>query len=233
MANQWFKFYGGEYLSDPKIGSLNLGERACWTALLCHANLTENKIKYVTENSLMLQAGVNPVKPEWNDTVGVLQKLVEMEMIQIDNGMITLLNWEKRQEIHSESYERLKRWREKKRIETELKRNDNGKNRIEEKRIEKKREDTNTPAQEARDFFTGLNSEVIYSEVLEKTNAPPEIIKREFGKFTNYWTEKNKSGTKQKWEQQDTFEVRRRLATWLGRVKEFNKVEFSKGRGLA
>lgn len=89
-----------------------------------------------------------------------------------------------------------------------------------------------TPAQEAKSFFDG-EFEPVLKEFVEKTHSPPEAIRNEFSKFILYWTEKNKSGTKQKWELQKTFEVRRRLATWLGNVKQFSKVEFSKGRGLA
>ena len=32
--------------------------------------------------------------------------------------------------------------------------------------------------------------------------------------FINYWTEKNKSETKMKWEMQQTFQISRRLLTW-------------------
>lgn len=229
MANQWFKFYGGEYLSDPKINSLNVGECQCWTVLMCHANLTGNCIKYVTEESIMIQAKINPLKSEWKDTTGVFNKFIEMGMMVEKDGTIRLKNWKKRQEVRSESYERVQKWREKRNVtETLQKRSINGKKREEENRTDK----SVSPAQEAKSFFEG-NSESIFTEFLEKTNAPPEVLKKEFQKFTLYWTEKDKSGTREKWQQQDTFEVRRRLATWLGRVNDFQKVEISKGRGLA
>jgi hypothetical protein len=44
-------------------------------------------------------------------------------------------------------------------------------------------------------------------------------------KFCNYWTEKNRSGTKMRWELEKTFEITRRLATWASRDKEYNKLE--------
>ena len=39
-------------------------------------------------------------------------------------------------------------------------------------------------------------------------------------KFVNYWTEKNKSGTKMRYELEKTFEISKRLATWSAR--DFN-----------
>jgi len=89
-----------------------------------------------------------------------------------------------------------------------------------------------TPAQEAKKFFDG-EFEPILQEFIEKTHGPPDQLRNEFSKFILYWTEKNKSGTRQRWETEKTFEVRRRIATWLGNIKQFNKVETNRGRGLA
>lgn len=77
-----------------------------------------------------------------------------------------------------------------------------------------------TPAQEARLFFGG-KVENIFDEFKEKLSLSEPLLKTEFQKFILYWTEKNKSGTKERWEQQSTFEVRRRLATWLGKMKDY------------
>lgn len=84
-----------------------------------------------------------------------------------------------------------------------------------------------TPAEEARDFFNG-NTEEIFKETQESTKIQESILKEEFIKFNLYWTEKNKSGTKQRWEQESTFEVRRRLFTWLSRIKNFNSKRVTK-----
>jgi len=46
---------------------------------------------------------------------------------------------------------------------------------------------------------------------------PKEMLR----KFYNYWTEMNKSGTKLRFELQQTFEISKRLATWAGKDKEF------------
>lgn len=91
------------------------------------------------------------------------------------------------------------------------------------------REDT--PAEISKSFFKG---EKYYDEIratfLEK--VPEQILDQELEKFVLYWTEPNKSGTRVRWEQQPTFDVKRRLFTWLSKVSQFTKTA-NKGRGLA
>lgn len=80
-----------------------------------------------------------------------------------------------------------------------------------------------TPSEITRNFFdsSSLQGKMI-SNLMEK--GIPEISARaEIEKFISYWTELNKSGTKQRWELQSTFEVGRRLTTWFSKIKEFNK----------
>ena len=43
--------------------------------------------------------------------------------------------------------------------------------------------------------------------------------------FFNYWSEMNKSCTKMRFEQQPTWEIAKRLATWASRDKQFNQNE--------
>ena len=54
---------------------------------------------------------------------------------------------------------------------------------------------------------------------------PEKIVIRELDKFTSYWTEKNSTGKKQRWQMEKTFEVEKRLVTWFSRVKEFKGSE--------
>lgn len=78
-----------------------------------------------------------------------------------------------------------------------------------------------TPAMYARDFFS--KHEVVMkieADYFLSKGVPMQIVKAEFAKFVNYWTELNKSGTKQRWEKEKTFEVRKRLATWFNRVAD-------------
>ena len=94
-----------------------------------------------------------------------------------------------------------------------------GKDRLEEEKM--------TPSQEATLFFLG---DKVYKDILEEFSKgnDPAFIENEFKKFVFYWTEKNKSGTRQKWQQQQTFEVKRRLLTWLNRSSTFNNKKESK-----
>lgn len=76
-----------------------------------------------------------------------------------------------------------------------------------------------SPSEVARSFFEGGEH---YTSVVEllKQKIPTDVVDREVGKFILYWTEPNKSGTKVRWEQQPTFEVKRRLRTWFERVSD-------------
>lgn len=137
---KWFKFYGQDYLSDPKILTLTAGERSCWLTLLAYGSIDETgTVFFLDENKLMIQSGIDPLSDEWSKTRGVLEKLKNFKMITLDNGMITLVNWSKRQETNLTSYERVKRWREKYK---KMKHNDNAMITSEENRIEIKKEKT-------------------------------------------------------------------------------------------
>jgi hypothetical protein len=137
----WFKFYGSDFLTDPKILSMNSGQRSCWVTLLCLAATSEDngRIKYLTEQMLMLQSGISPSSDEWDVVVGVLLRFQEMGMIDIDsNGIVTVKNWNKRQETYLTNAERQKRYRERQKSNAEVTRARNDSNaRIEENRIEK------------------------------------------------------------------------------------------------
>lgn len=89
-------------------------------------------------------------------------------------------------------------------------------NRVEESSVE----ESITPSQEAKNFFSKKSG---YVELLElfSENRDRGLIESEFDKFILYWTEKNKSGTKERWEQQPTFEIKRRLFTWLSKMNQF------------
>lgn len=90
-----------------------------------------------------------------------------------------------------------------------------------------------TPGDFAKRFF-GRDEEAIgeiISELIEKTGAPEEALTKEIQKFMLYWTEPNKSGTKERWQTEKTFEVRRRLYTWLSRAGKMTSVHVRAGAG--
>ncbi len=60
-----------------------------------------------------------------------------------------------------------------------------------------------------------------------KGKLPDNILKEEVQKFILYWTEKNPNGKKEKWEMQSTFDVKRRLASWLKNTEKWDKQKLS------
>lgn len=86
--------------------------------------------------------------------------------------------------------------------------------------ITKDRGETPTPSQIAKDFFDQGASYYEYLELFCANKDGP-AVEREFQKFILYWTEPNKTGKKLRWEQEKTFEVKRRLVTWLERSKNY------------
>lgn len=87
-----------------------------------------------------------------------------------------------------------------------------------------------TPKELSISFFKGGKH---YEDMLSTFGGqiPDEVLKKEMQKFVLYWTEPNNSGKKQRWEMQKTFDVKRRLFTWLSKVKDFNSSKFNQKQG--
>ena len=173
MANQWFKFYGGEYLSDPKIESLTATERSCWITLMCLASNSSNEgiIKYLTIESLLNKSGIqlNPYDTEeWDNSLSVLVKFQKMKMIEIkEDGNIIILNWDKRQERMMTNAQRQAKYRENKKSNEKVTRVTT-KVTLEENRIEENRIDKNTYG----DFKNVLLTDEEYQRLIEKFGEP-------------------------------------------------------------
>ena len=250
MANQWFKFYGGEYLSDPKMLALTAAERSCWLTLLCYASMSgkDGAVRHLTEDILMAQSGVNPSQEQWNITKGLLKKFESLNIVSLTENCITIKNWSKRQEMAMTGYERTRKYRENAKNQLKFSTgdgNDNGGDandnaRIEENRIEENREykRESTPREQTEAFWMAIKNQdnhyqAFKKRIVETYGAPEKIINKEMAKFYSYWTEKNHSGTKERWQQEKTFEVRKRLATWLQRVGYRNSdSQQNKGRAI-
>jgi len=79
-----------------------------------------------------------------------------------------------------------------------------------------------TPSQQARDFFNRPEMRQQYITKAVQSGYNQRVLETEINKFVSYWTELNKSGTKQRWETEKTFEVIRRLSTWLNRSSQYS-----------
>lgn len=114
MAYPWFKFYGGDYLHDQKLLGMDGNMRSCWLTLLCYASTSEPQgtILYLTEDLLMIQAGVPMGGEEWERTRGVLQRFAARGMITLQDEAIVITNWGKRQAMHPSEGERKRRYRD-------------------------------------------------------------------------------------------------------------------------
>lgn len=166
---KWFKFYGEDYLSDPKMLSLSSSERSCWITLLAYGSVNDNgMITFLSEEQLMAQAGISPSCEDWDYTKGILEKLVKLKMITIDNGMITILNWRKRQDTSLTSYERVKRYRKKHK-------NDNAMITLEENRREENRKE---------DKKEGEQSSQLISKIIDSFKGVNSAYKKWFGNKT-------------------------------------------------
>lgn len=193
----WFKFYGKEFLSDPKMLSLTAIEKGLWLTILCLASSSEEQgvIKYITEEKIKILAGISFTDEEWSINEGFLNKFAGLGMITIDNGndngMITVINWEKRQNKALTPYERVKRHRERLKLQdNSFESNDNemitGDNGDDNKRVEKKREEKRnklnigkleevvTSSEELKDEDLPNGMSTLKSVLQEKFILPPK-----------------------------------------------------------
>lgn len=136
---EWFKFYGPEYLADPKMFALTASERSCWLTLLCLVSVTNKKgaISFLKEDQLMGAAGVSVTNVDWEVTKGVLKKFEKLGMITISNDTVTVCKWESRQEAFVTNAERQKRYRDRQKRNASVTSERNESNaRVEENRID-------------------------------------------------------------------------------------------------
>lgn len=80
-----------------------------------------------------------------------------------------------------------------------------------------------TPAQEMNNFLSSEERQERLISGLTERGIPEVVARSEIKKFINYWSEKTKTGRKQRWETEKTFELRRRLTTWFSRIQTINK----------
>jgi hypothetical protein len=91
----------------------------------------------------------------------------------------------------------------------------------EEKRREVKLSEGNAPALTPKAFFGNHEAHEHVVAYLVAKGCSETLARQEIRKFDDYWTEPNKSNTRQKWEMQETFDVTRRLSRWFQNIKQF------------
>ncbi len=82
-----------------------------------------------------------------------------------------------------------------------------------------------TPKQLAQSFFNLEDNQDNRDIILPLREKYGKEVDIEIKKFISYWTEPTPSGKKQRWEIEKTFEVKRRLITWLNNSNKYKGFE--------
>lgn len=89
-----------------------------------------------------------------------------------------------------------------------------------------------TPAEEMKSF---LEDESYFQKLVgfltNEKGLPENKVIEELNNFKGYWGERTKDGTKQRWQLEKTFELKRRLGTWFKNAPKFNNQD--KGRKIS
>lgn len=184
---QWFKFYGQDFLTDPKMRGLTIYERGCWIVLMCLANAEDKDgvVSFIEEESVMHQAGVEFGSPMWESTLGFLKKFQKLDMVTLQKKTVTISNWNKRQERAMTVAERVRRHRDKQKNVTNVtKGNVNANDRVEKNRIDKTVAKATKPMKKNKlgsyreDSFSDSHDESIDIETGEqvKEKAAPKVM---------------------------------------------------------
>lgn len=83
-----------------------------------------------------------------------------------------------------------------------------------------------TPKELSVEFFSNIQHQEACIALLSSKGVDEKIAREEVLKFISYWTELNSTGKKMRWEKEKTFEVKRRLVTWMGNVQHKHQSSF-------
>lgn len=173
-------------LSDPKYQRLNAGERSCWVTLLCLGSMDNGVVKHCEEQYLISHSGIDIM--EIGKYHGVLVKFEMLGLItrrRDDVGLeyIQIKNWGKRQEVYSESRDRVRKWRAKQLDVTPVTLLGNA--REEENRIDKRRGEKEIPPHKHKKYLLEI-PESDLNALREKYEASTSQIKRKAEQMHNY-----------------------------------------------
>lgn len=145
------------------------------------------------------------------------ENLIEMQTTN-KNRLIKVKKWHEYQDGEKQSEKPMRIKRET--SENPVRTNKKEKNIKNEKKLDCSAQ---TPVDASSDFFGNPATREATVQRLVGAGKPEDAVRREVEKFVGYWTEPNKSGTRQRWQMEKTFEVNRRLDYWLGRSREFER----------
>ena len=87
---------------------------------------------------------------------------------------------------------------------------------------ERREQSSLTPSMQNELFFTDETVRQKAIDFFTSKGAGANQVRAEIEKFVSYWTEPNKSGTSVAWRMKKTFDVKRRLVTWMNRSMQYN-----------
>lgn len=207
---KWFKFYGQDFLTDSKLGSLNPYQRLMWVTLLCVASQDEEKsgvLKFMKESRIVALSGIHYEDLDSmygireGDTFSIFE---ELGLISFpDEKTLVIVNYSRKQNENMTGAERMSALRARKNAlyEPSVTQSDNVTSQsdksvtLEETREEEKRIDKREIREEKKDssinFLRNLGEEAI-QEFTERFDASEKQIRSKADDLANYCEAKGK-----------------------------------------
>lgn len=112
---KWFKFYGQDFFTDPKMMMLTPAQKMFFVGLMSLAsqedktNDANGTLTLLTENVIMQYVGILPETEGWKECSNLLDKFEVMGLISIDfdNAILTINNFQKLQKTNLTASERV------------------------------------------------------------------------------------------------------------------------------
>jgi len=79
------------------------------------------------------------------------------------------------------------------------------------------------PREIAKQFFEDITKQEEIIQWMLTKGVSEDLARKELDNFISYWTELNSTGKKQRWQMEKTFEIQRRLKTWLERASKYSR----------
>ena len=119
---KWFKFYGQDFYTDPKVMMLTASQKLFFIGLMSLAaqedkdNSAKGTLTLLTESIVMQYIGISPDSEGWNECKDFYGLLIELGFIKIDydNYILTIINYNKLQKTNLSASERVTKSRKNK-----------------------------------------------------------------------------------------------------------------------
>ena len=212
MERLGYTFYPKDFISDPDVMMMSSSQRGVYRDLIDLAYMNDNKIKY---NLIQLSKYCNATEEEISNVLTIKGEKV--------GDFWTIPSCDKRiakAQVNRENGSKGGRPKKPKQnptnnpIETQTERQ-------RERESEKEREKENVIVDESTTSKTLKERQIDFG--VELKTYVDKYGNTMCKDFFDYWTESNSNGKKMRFEMEKVFDLKRRLATWKSRQKNFNK----------